>query len=142
MVWQENEIAALSQRYGVRPGIRLHAGTEDFHFPEKTFLRDGYAPPGGYVKDFGVVLAEGRLHLFHIDGRPGEVCWVTGNEISFGHASTADGCRWLRHRMPLAVGDRPWESEHVWAPFVYRRDNLYYMFYCTSILRRFARSVS
>jgi hypothetical protein len=36
MVWQEDEMAALSQRYGVRPGIRLHAGAEDFHFPERT----------------------------------------------------------------------------------------------------------
>ncbi len=132
MLWGKDEIAALSQRYGVRPGIRLHAAAEDYHFPDKTFLRDGYAPPGGYVKDFGIILADGRLHLFHIDGRPGEVCWVTGNEISFGHASTADGCRWLRHRMPLAVGDRPWESEHVWAPFVYRRADLYYMFYMGS----------
>jgi len=114
MLWKEDEVEALSQRYGVRPGIRLHAGAEDYHFPGKTFLRDGYAPPGGYVKDFGVVFVDRRLHLFHIDGRPGEVCWVTGNEISFGHASTANGCHWLRHRMPLAVGDRPWESEHVW----------------------------
>jgi len=132
MFWQEDEMAALSQRYGVRPAIRLHAAAEDHHFPEKEFLREGYAPPGGYVKDFGVIHADDRLHLFHIDGRPGEVCWVTGNEISFGHASTSDGCRWLRHRMPLAVGDRPWESEHVWAPFVYRRAGLYYMFYMGS----------
>lgn len=34
--------------------------------------------------------------------------------------------------MPLAVGDRPWESEHIWAPFVYRRGGLYYMFYMGS----------
>lgn len=132
MFWQEDEMAALSQRYGVKSGIRLHAAAEDYHFPAKSFLRDGYAPPGGYVKDFSVVQADGRLHLFHIDGRPGEVCWVTGNEISFGHASTSDGCRWLRHRMPLAIGDRAWESEHVWAPFVYRRTDFYYMFYMGS----------
>lgn len=34
--------------------------------------------------------------------------------------------------MPLAVGERSWESEHIWAPYVYARDNLYYMFYMGS----------
>ena len=129
MTWSKEESESLSKRFGIRPGCRLHAAAEDYHFPEKNFLSTGYTPPGGYVKDFGVVMAEGRLHLFHIDGRPGEVCWITGNEISFGHASTSDYCRWIRHYMPLAVGDRPWESEHVWAPYVYRRGDLYFMFY-------------
>lgn len=127
--WTQAEVAALAQQFGLRPGCRLHAAAEDYHFPDRDFLAQGYAPPGGYVKDFSVVSKDERLHLFHIDGRPGEVCWITGNEISFGHASTSDFHRWIRHPMPLAVGDRPWESEHVWAPFVYRRDDLYYMFY-------------
>jgi hypothetical protein len=127
--WTPQEIEALSKSYGIRPGCRLHKRAEDFHFPEGSFLRRGYSPPGGYVKDFSVVQKDGRLHVFHIDGRPGELCWITGNEISFGHASTADYQRWIRHPMPLAVGDRSWESEHVWAPFVYERDGRYYMFY-------------
>lgn len=127
--WKPEAIETLSSRYGIRHGIQLHAGAEDYHFPERNFLADGYAPPGGYVKDFSVVRADGRLHLFHIDGRPGEVCWVTGNEISFGHASTADYCQWIRHPMPLAVGDRAWENEHVWAPYIYRHAGLYYLFY-------------
>jgi len=38
----------------------------------------------------------------------------------------------LVHPMPLAVGDRSWESEHVWAPYVRRRNGLYYMFYMGS----------
>lgn len=129
MMWTRDEIASLSRRFGVRQGMQLHAGVEDYHFPDRDFLADGYATPGGYVKDFTVLWADGRLHLFHIDGRPGEVCWVTGNEISFGHASTSDYCRWVRHPMPLAVGDRSWECEHIWAPYVYRRDGLYYLFY-------------
>lgn len=127
--WTNEEIETLSKRFGIRSGCRLNDKAEDYHFPGKSFLAEGYSPPGGYVKDFSVVIAEGRLHLFHIDGRPGEVCWITGNEISFGHASTADYNRWIRHPMPLAVGDRPWESEHIWAPFVYQRAGVYYMFY-------------
>jgi hypothetical protein len=34
--------------------------------------------------------------------------------------------------MPLAVGDRPWESEHVWAPYIYRHGDLFHLFYMGS----------
>jgi hypothetical protein len=128
-IWTNEQIDTLSKKFRIRPDCLLHSGAEDYHFPRRSFLKDGYAPPGGYVKDFTVILREGRLHLFHIDGRPGEVCWITGNEISFGHASTSDFMHWIRHPMPLAVGDRIWENEHVWAPYLYRRDHEWYLFY-------------
>ena len=128
-IWTEEEIAKLSKKFGISPDCRLHPAAEDYHFPRRSFLRDGYSTPGGYVKDFSLIRHEGRFHLFHIDGRPGESCTVTGNEISFGHASTTDLCHWIRHPMPLAVGERPWESEHVWAPYVHRHQGLFYMFY-------------
>jgi hypothetical protein len=104
----------------------------EFYFPKQSFLEAGYAPPGGYVKDFSVIKHKGRYHLFHIDGRPEERCGESGNEISFGHASTADLRHWIRHRMPLAVGDRPWENEHAWAPFVMEWQGRFYMFYMAS----------
>lgn len=129
VIWTQDEIAKLSQKFCISPGFKLHAEAEDYHFPRRLFLKEGYSTPGGYVKDFGVIWHEGRLHLFHIDGRPGEVCWITGNEISFGHASTSDFNRWIRHHMPLAVGDRPWEREHVWAPYIYKHGDLFYLFY-------------
>lgn len=125
-VWTEAQIAQLSQKY------RIHDRGWGYHFPRESFLEHGYHPPGGYVKDFSLLFYENRWHLFHIDGRPGEVCWITGNEISFGHASTADFRHWVRHQMPLAVGDRSWESEHIWAPFVCRRGELFYLFYMGS----------
>jgi len=130
--WRKEEIAELSQKFRIKADCKLHSRAEDYHFPRRSFLKEGYSTPGGYVKDFGVVWHEGRLHLFHIDGRPGEVCWIAGNEISFGHASTSDFSRWIRHHMPLAVGDRPWESEHVWAPYIYRHGDLFYLFYMGS----------
>ena len=128
-LWTPEEIVALSDKFRIRAGCQLHRQAEDYHFPRRSFLQDGYAPPGGYVKDFSIVRHEGRWHLFHIDGRPGEVCWITGNEISFGHASTSDFCHWIRHPMPLAVGERPWESEHVWAPYIHRRNGRFHLFY-------------
>jgi hypothetical protein len=104
----------------------------EFYFPQESFLGDGYAPPGGYVKDFSVIKHDGRYHLFHIDGRGAERCTESGNEISFGHASTADLQHWIRHRMPIAVGDKPWDNEHVWAPFVTEWKGRFYMFYMAS----------
>ncbi len=130
-LWKDEEVDMLSKQFGIRPGCRLQLN-EDYYFPEKIFLTEGYSPPGGYVKDFGIIIKNERLHLFHIDGRPGERCWATGNEISFGHASTNDYRRWIRHRMPLAVGESSWESEHIWAPYVYKRGSVYYMFYMGS----------
>lgn len=119
------QIKTLSERYGI------HDSPDSFHyhFPRRSFLEFGYHPPGGYVKDFCVVGKDGRWHVFHIDGRPGQICWITGNEISFGHASTGDFQHWVRHRMPLAVSDRPWENQHIWAPYIIAFDDRYHMFY-------------
>jgi hypothetical protein len=120
-LYSEQETAGSCRRFQIGPSRE--------HFPTESFLERGYAPAGGYVKDFGVIKRQGRYHLFHIDGRPEERCSLSGNEISFGHASTADLRHWIRHRMPLAVGDRPWENEHVWAPFVTEWHGRYYLFY-------------
>jgi hypothetical protein len=113
--------AELCRRFGIYGN--------QFHFPPESFLDRGYAPPGGYVKDFGVIWHEERLHLFHIDGRPEERCTESGNEISFGHASTADLVHWVRHRMPVAVGDNPWDNAHVWAPHVAKHGGKFGMYY-------------
>jgi hypothetical protein len=123
-LYSEQEIADFSKRFEI-----YH---NDFYFPKESFLEAGYSPPGGYVKDFSVIKHGGRYHLFHIDGRPEERCVESGNEISFGHASTSDLRHWIRHRMPIAVGDRPWENEHVWAPFVTEWKGRFYMFYMAS----------
>jgi hypothetical protein len=121
--WSGEKIERLSARFGV------HDRGYHFHFPRESFLRYGYRPPGGYVKDFSILEHEGRWHVFHIDGRPGEICWITGNEISFGHCSTDDFQHWMRHRMALAVGDGAWDDEHVWAPFVRCHGDSFMMFY-------------
>jgi hypothetical protein len=123
-LYSPEEIARFSKQFQIYEN--------EFYFPKESFLEAGYAPPGGYVKDFSVIKHKGRYHLFHIDGRPEERCGESGNEISFGHASTADLRHWIRHRMPLAVGDRPWENEHAWAPFVTEWQGRFYMFYMAS----------
>jgi hypothetical protein len=121
--WTAEKIERFNQKYG------LHDRGYHFHYPRESFLRYGYRPPGGYVKDFTLLRHEGRWHVFHIDGRPGEICWIAGNEISFGHCSTDDFRHWMRHRMPLAVGDSEYDNRHVWAPFVLPHDGGFRMFY-------------
>jgi hypothetical protein len=123
-LYTKEEVADFCRRFHIYPS--------KFHFPLESFLETGYAPPGGYVKDFSVFKHDGRYHLFHIDGRAAERCTESGNEISFGHASSADLQHWIRHRMPLAVGDHPWDNEHVWAPFVTEWKGRFYMFYMAS----------
>jgi hypothetical protein len=123
-LYTQDEIADFSKRFQI-----YH---NEFYFPKESFLEAGYSPPGGYVKDFSVYKHNGRYHLFHIDGRGPERCTESGNEISFGHASTADLRHWIRHRMPVAVGDHPWDNEHVWAPFVTGWQGRFYMFYMAS----------
>jgi hypothetical protein len=123
-LYTKEQIADFSKRFQI-----YH---NEFYFPQESFLATGYSPPGGYVKDFSVFKHDGRYHLFHIDGRGAERCTESGNEISFGHASTADLQHWIRHRMPIAVGDKPWDNEHVWAPFVTEWNGRFYMFYMAS----------
>jgi hypothetical protein len=120
-LYSKEEVAEFSRRFQIYEN--------EFYFPRESFLETGYSPPGGYVKDFSVLTHDGRYHLFHIDGRGAERCTESGNEISFGHASTADLQHWIRHRMPIAVGDKPWDNEHVWAPFVTEWNHRFYMFY-------------
>ena len=103
-------------------GCGLPSSWEDHYAPGTDYLDSGYAPTGGYVKDFTMVHDGRAWHMFHIDGRPGENCNFDGNEIAFGHASTGDLRHWIRHACPLSVGNHAeWDSRHVFAPFV-RRD--------------------
>jgi hypothetical protein len=121
--WTPGKIELMSRQYGV------HDKGYHFHFPRNSFLEFGYYPSGGYVKDFTILRRDGRWHVFHIDGRDGQICWISGNEIAFGHASTDDFQHWLRHAMPLAVGDNPFDNRHVWAPYVVPAGGKYLMYY-------------
>lgn len=124
-VWSDEEVALYNKKF------HIHNKWESFHYhyPSESFLKYGYHAPGSYVKDFCVVRDEGRWHIFHITGINGQICWGTGNEISFGHCSTDDFQHWIRHRMPLAVDDTPYENEHLWAPYVVKYQDEFYMFY-------------
>lgn len=121
--WTQEKIETFNKKYGI------HDQGYHYHYPRQSFLKYGYYPPGGYVKDFCILKHDSRWHVFHIDGRCEQICWITGNEIAFGHCSTDDFRHWMRHTMPLAIGDGPYDNKHVWAPFVLPYQDRFYMFY-------------
>lgn len=121
--WTLDKIDLFNKKYG------LHDKGYHYHYPRESFLRYGYYPPGGYVKDFSILNHDRRWHVFHIDGRRDQICWISGNEIAFGHCSTDDFEHWMRHLMPLAIGDSPFDNRHIWAPFVFSDGDRFLMFY-------------
>jgi len=96
---------------------------------QQDWLKTGYAPRGFYVKDFCLVQEGRTFHLFHIAGTPGVTCCLPGNEVWFGHAITEDFLRWETLEPCLYITPGQWDGGHVFAPFVIKKDDLYYMFY-------------
>jgi len=100
-----------------------------YYHPKGDFLAEGYAPPGGKVADFTIVRLGDEFHLFHIERRIGGNCAWPGHEIYFGHSSTSDFVSWDCHEPVLLVQPGRWDGGHVYAPFVFAHDGLFYMFY-------------
>ena len=100
---------------------------------QEDWLRVGYTPRGFYLKDFCLIQAGGVWHLFHIGGTPGVSCCLPGNEIWFGHATTRDFQTWETLEPCLYINPDGWDSGHVFAPYVIKKDDVYWMFYtgCT-----------
>ena len=93
------------------------------------WLREGYAPPGFYLKDFCLIESEGVFHLFHIAGTPGVSCCLPGNEIWIGHATTKDFQTWEIFEPCFYINPDGWDNGHVFAPFVVEKNDSFYMFY-------------
>jgi len=101
------ELAALqAQPYTKTGGDQADRDTEDER------------PLSGSVADFTAVNKAGRFHFFYIERRLTEATpFYPGNEIYFGHASSADFAAWEVHDPVLLVRPGSWEGAHVWAPF-------------------------
>jgi len=88
-----------------------------------------YMIPGGTVrpKDFSLVKQDGYYHLFfirHNTALPAEL-----TETDFGHAVSNDLFHWMQLPPVLPVRLDEWDNAHVWAPHVFERDGLWWMFY-------------
>lgn len=97
---------------------------------QMTCFEPVYEDPGGYVNDHCFVAREGEVHLFHITGMPGKGPYVEGNEVSFGHAVSRDLRQWEARPECLRYDpSRRWEADHIFAPYVFRNKEEYFMFY-------------
>lgn len=85
---------------------------------------------GRYVNDHHIIEHNGVYHLFYIDGEVGKHCYTPGNEVIIGHATSEDLYTWISHE-PALVADPsiPWESAHIFAPFVIEKGGKFYMLY-------------
>ncbi len=89
--------------------------------------------PGYYINDHCLIRDDsGTFHLFYILGVVGKGCYTPGNEVIIGHATSKNLRRWRvePHALERQDGGKHWESAHIFAPFVIRHQNLYWMFYC------------
>lgn len=96
---------------------------------QEDWLKVGYAPLGFYLKDFCLLEEQGIWHLYHIAGTPGVSCCLPGNEIWFGHATTRDFQTWETHEPCFFIDARGWDHGHVFAPYVVKHADRYWMAY-------------
>ena len=80
----------------------------------------GYRP-----KDFSLVVAGGKYHLFYILQFSRE----DTSSTRFGHDVSTDLLHWTVLPPVLPIRPDSWDNKHVWAPHVVERDGTWYMFY-------------
>ncbi|HYG34756.1 MAG TPA: glycoside hydrolase, partial [Clostridia bacterium] len=83
-----------------------------------------------YINDHCFLRAEGKWHLFGIThAEPANPM----GEDNFAHATAATLLQqpWDKQPFALTVAtEKPWNEEHLWAPYVILHDGVYYMYYC------------
>lgn len=93
-------------------------------------LKKGYAPFGYGLADFSIIKVKGKYHLFHIPRVPKcRPIWKC-HEHWIGHAVTEDFNTWITQDPALTIDVlHYYESAHVWAPYIYKQKNTYFMYY-------------
>jgi hypothetical protein len=85
-------------------------------------------PPSPYVaKDFAFLKHDGLYHLFYIRSNSTEP--LDSTQVDFGHAVSPDLWSWSELPPVLSIRPGHFDSDHVWAPSIIRKDGLFYMFY-------------
>jgi hypothetical protein len=91
--------------------------------------RAAFMMPGGTIrpKDFSLVKKDGYYHLFFIRHNTSLPTDLT--ETDFGHARSNDLYHWTLLPPVFPVRPTDWDNRHVWAPHIFQRDGLWWMFY-------------
>ncbi|MHB8581220.1 MAG: family 43 glycosylhydrolase [Ignavibacteriaceae bacterium] len=87
-----------------------------------------FAEPGGYVVDHAFIEKDGVTHLFYIRG-VAATSWPEYPLFNFGHAVSKDLIHWQIEKPVLQCPDSGWDDYQVWAPYVIKYNNQYWMFY-------------
>lgn len=90
-----------------------------------------YAPPGEYIKDHTLLFHDGWWHLFSISGIEGYYHACNGNEETFSWSISRDLVNWEMRGHILHAAQRPgaFDQHEVWAPFVVKANDRFYLFY-------------
>jgi glycosyl hydrolase family 43 len=90
-----------------------------------------YAPPGEYMKDHSFVRKDGWWHLFNISGTAGYYHGYNGNEETVAWSVSRDLVDWefRGHVLHASQWDGFFDQHEVWAPFCFRGDEAFYLFY-------------
>jgi hypothetical protein len=103
-------------------------------------VQNGFAPPNRNLADFSVIKKDDEFHLFYIDSNPGISCVIPGNETYFGHAITKDFKIFKILGPALTAKEGTWEGGHLWAPYVIKAQDHYWMFY-TGLTETLSQSI-
>lgn len=101
-------VVACLALFSVRPAGAL----TNFDFEQPFFSEAGLN-----VMDHCVVEQDGLYHLFYLRGNPA---------VNIGHATTTDFIHWQTESPVVPAGS--WDAR-VWAPFVFKKDANWYMYY-------------
>jgi hypothetical protein len=92
------------------------------------FLRGMFYPPPLFrPKEFAFLYDAGVFHLFYM--RRDKYAADELTEKEFGHATSTDLVHWTELAPILHVQPTWWDSSHVWAPTILKRDDTWYLFY-------------
>jgi hypothetical protein len=92
------------------------------------FVRGSFYPPFRYrPKEFAFTYDAGVFHLFYM--RRDKVADDELTEKEFGHATSTDLVHWTELDPILHVQPTWWDSSHVWAPTILKRDDTWYLYY-------------
>lgn len=107
-----------------------------FDFEPRAFV-----PGNHYIKDHSLTVHDGTFHIFYITGTDSLARWTEpGNEVDFGHATSADLRHWDVHQRVVDWGAQPWEARNRWAPHVLKVGDRYRMYY-TGVNEHIAQAI-
>jgi hypothetical protein len=90
-----------------------------------------YAPPGEYIKDHSFLFYDGWWHFFSISGTRGYYHGYNGNEETVSWSISKDLVNWEFRGHVLHASQWPgsFDQHEVWAPFVFKTPDQFYLFY-------------